>query len=145
MILGQVEGRITKKHQIALPKVFREEMGDQLIVTKGINEYLQVISQKNWEVLLEGTRGKPFTDKATRELQRYLFGNATEITLDNQGRMVLPEYLVTYAKFQEEIIFIGVERYVEMWDKRSYKVYEEKVSKSAELLTIDIGHSQGHE
>ena len=145
MILGQVKGSISKKRQIAFPKEFRAEMGQEVIVTKGINTYLHIIGKKNWEVLLEGTKGKPFTDKATRDLQRYLFGNAKEVHLDQQGRMLLPEYLVTYAKLKSEVIFIGVERYVELWDKEIFYAYDRTVSRSAELLTIDLSKSDGHE
>lgn len=145
MIVGQIAGRITKKHQVAFPKEFRKELGEELIVTKGINKFLQIIPKKNWEVLLEGTKGKPFTDKATRDLQRYLFGNAKEVKLDSQGRMLLPDYLVRFANLSHDIVFIGVERYAELWDKETFEKYDQEVSRSAELLTIDLTRSQHHE
>jgi len=145
MVVGQKEGRLTKKRQVAFPKKFREDIGDEFIVTKGMSEYLLVIAKKNWKVLLEGTEGKPFTQRATRDLQRYLFGNATEIVLDSQGRMIIPEYLAAFAKLSQEVVFVGVERYVEIWDKELLHHHEEKVSHSIELLTIDLNQSDGHE
>lgn len=145
MILGQVKGIISKKRQIAFPKAFRKEMGDEVIVTKGINNYLQIVGKQNWEILLEGTKGQPFTDKATRDLQRYLFGNAKEVRFDQQGRMLLPQYLIEYAELKSEVIFVGVERYVELWDKDVFFAYDQTVSRSAELLTIDLSKSHGHE
>ncbi|CAN5160546.1 division/cell wall cluster transcriptional repressor MraZ [soil metagenome] len=145
MILGQIEGKLSRKHQVALPKEYREELGETVIVTKGFNTFLQIIAKKNWKVLLEGTSGKPFTDQSTRDLQRYLFGNAVELRLDQQGRMLLPTFLLEHAKLQKDIIFIGVERYVELWDVTLFRKYDQSVSKAPELLTIDLTRADRHE
>jgi len=144
MLLGQEFRKISRKHQVAFPKIFRNELGDKLIVTKGIESCLQIVSPQNWEILLEGTIDKPFLDKTTRELQRYLFGNAVELTLDQQGRMILPSYLATHAKLSKEIVFIGVQRYVELWDAQEFKKHEEKIG-NIELLTISLSQTKGHE
>ena len=145
MLLGQIEGKLSKKHQVALPLGFRGELGETVIVTKGFNTFLQIIAKKNWEVLLEGTKGKPFTDQSTRDLQRYLFGNAVELQLDSQGRMHLPAFLIDHAKLGKDIIFIGIERYVELWDITLFRKYDQNVSKAPELLTIDLSRSESHE
>lgn len=145
MLSGQIVGKISQKFQTAFPRQFREEMGEQLIVTKSIDQCLLVVGKDNWETLLEGTSGKPFTDKATREMQRYLFGNAVSITLDNQGRFVLPEYLRNYAKMTKEIVFVGVQRYVEIWDKTRWEQHQESISGSIDLLTVDLSKTHGHE
>ena len=103
MLLGQIEGKLSKKHQVALPKEFRVELGETVIVTKGFKTYLQIVAKKNWEVLLEGTKGKPFTDQGTRDLQRFLFGNAVEVRLDTQGRMLIPDFLRRHAKLDKKL------------------------------------------
>lgn len=144
MLLGQEYRKISKKHQVAFPKGFRAELGKTVIVTKGIESCLQIVSPQNWEVLLEGTEGKPFLDKTTRELQRFLFGNAVEVVLDKQGRMILPNYLVAHAKLTDEVVFVGIQRYVELWDSQEFKKHEEKIG-NIELLTINLSHTKGHE
>lgn len=145
MLSGQVEGKVSKKHQVAFPKQFREILGNRLIITKSIDTCLFVVSEANWETLLEGTKDMPFTDKATRELQRYLFGNASVVKLDDQGRFLLPSYLRTYAKIDQAIVFVGVQRYVEIWDKKLWEKHQESVAKSVELLTITLSKAKGHE
>src|SRR6266700_3457689 len=104
MLLGQFEGKIGEKHQAALPKKFREILGDKLIITKGFEHCLIVVSEENWKTLLEGTEGRAFTSKSTRELQRFLLGNATDVELDSKGRFVIPNYLREFAGVTEEII-----------------------------------------
>src|SRR6266478_6148368 len=102
MLLGQFEGKIGEKHQAALPKKFREVLGEKLIITKGFENCLIIVSEENWQTLLEGTEGKPFTNKSTRELQRFLLGNATYVELDAKGRLVVPEYLREFAGIRHE-------------------------------------------
>ena len=145
MLSGQVEGRISGKFQTALPFIFRKELGDRLIVTKGIDQCLLIVSEQKWETLLEGTKGMPFTDKATRELQRFLFGNAQVVTLDSQGRFVLPEYLRIYAKLSKEVVYVGVQRYIELWGKNMWQSHEESIGKSIDLLTVNLRETSGHE
>src|SRR6201986_3394444 len=120
MLLGQYESKVGVKHQAGLPKRFRDTLGDKLIVTKGFENCLIVVSETNWKTLLEGTEGKPFTNKATRELQRFLLGNATYVELDGQGRFVIPEYLRNFAGIKEEVIFAGIQRFIEVWDKKKW-------------------------
>jgi len=129
MLLGQYEGKVGEKHQAALPKKFREELGDKLIVTKGFENCLIVVSEKNWKTLLEGTEGKPFTSKGTRELQRFLLGNAMYVELDSKGRFVLPEYLRNFAGIETDVIFAGIARFVEIWDKKHWNENQNELGK----------------
>ena len=132
MLIGQYESKIGEKHQAALPKKFREVLGDKLIITKGFENCLIIVSVENWKTLLEGTDGKPFTNKSARELQRFLLGNATDVELDSKGRFVLPEYLRKFASINTEIIFAGIQRFVEVWDKKHWEEHQKE-------LTKDIG------
>ena len=117
MLLGQHESKVSEKNQVGLPKKFRETLGDSIIVTKGFENCLIIVSESNWKTLLEGTEGKPFTHKASRDVQRYLLGNATQVDLDAKGRFVIPEYLRKFASISGEIVFAGIDRFVEVWDK----------------------------
>ncbi|OGH18841.1 MAG: division/cell wall cluster transcriptional repressor MraZ [Candidatus Levybacteria bacterium RIFCSPHIGHO2_12_FULL_38_12] len=142
MLIGQYEGKVGEKNRIAFPKKFREELGDNLIITYGYENSLIVVSEKNWRSLLEGTEGKPFVQQETRHVQRLLLGGASFIRLDSKGRFVLPTYLRDFAKIKNEIIFIGLYRYVEMWDKGIWEEYRSSVEKniseiSAKLVTGD--------
>ncbi len=128
MLLGQYDGKISEKHQVAFPKKFREELGKKLIVTKGFENCLIVVSEDNWKTLLEGTEGKPFTNKNTRELQRFLLGNATYVELDTKGRFVLPEFLRSFAGIKNDIIFAGIQRFVEIWDNKTWNEHQKELS-----------------
>lgn len=145
MLLGQYEGKIGEKHQAALPKKFREVLGETLIVTKGFENCLIIVSVENWKTLLEGTEGKPFTNKSTRELQRFLLGNATQIELDTKGRFVIPEYLRTFADIKTEVIFAGIQRFVEVWDKKRWDEHQKELSKDISFIAEKLTAKDGDE
>jgi MraZ protein len=134
MLIGQYESKVSDKYQTALPKKFREVLGDQLIITKGFEKCLIIVPVESWKTLLEGTEGRPFTSKNTRELQRFLLGNATNVELDSKGRFVVPEYLREFAEIRKDLVFAGIERFVEVWDKTKWNDHQEELVKSIESI-----------
>jgi MraZ protein len=141
MLLGQYDSKIGEKHQVGLPKKFRDVLGEHLIVTKGFENCLIIVSDSNWKTLLEGTEGKPFTNKSTREMQRFLLGNATDVELDQKGRFVIPEYLRQFAHIETDVIFVGISRFVELWDKKSWEEHQLDLSKNIESIAEKLNDS----
>ena len=140
MLLGRYDTRLGSKFQISFPKKFRQELGDRLVITKGLESCLIVVSEEGWKTLLEGTEGLPFTQKATREMQRYLLGNAQEVQLDSKGRCVLPEYLRDYAGLLDEIVCAGIERFVEIWDKKTWEQEQKRLGGVIETVAEKLQH-----
>lgn len=135
MLIGQYDGKIDSKGRTALPKKFREVLGDKLIITFGYENALIVVSEENWKALLEGTEGRPFIESDTRETQRFLLGGASNIELDNKGRFILPSYLRQFGKIENEIVFLGLSRYVEIWDKTSWIRYQKNLEKNIDTIS----------
>lgn len=127
MLIGQYEAKLGAKGRVAFPAKFRKELGDKLIITLGYENSLIVVSQSNWKALLEGTEGKPFIQSETRETQRFLLGGAVEIELDSKGRFIVPLFLRQFAKIKDEVIFLGLSRYVEIWDKSTWEEYRKNL------------------
>lgn len=123
MLIGQYESKIDIKARLSFPKKFREVLGDKLIVTLGYENTLIIVSEKNWKALLEGTEGRPFIHSETRETQRFLLGSASNVELDAKGRFILPRYLAEFGRIENEVVFIGLSRYVEIWDKKRWSKY----------------------
>ena len=135
MLIGQYEAKIDKKGRTAIPKKFREILGHNIIITLGYESSLIVVSQSQWQALLEGTAGRPFIEYETRETQRFLLGGASSLELDNKGRLILPSYLREFAKIEEEIIFLGLSRYIEIWDKKRWEEYQVHLEKNIERIS----------
>src|SRR3989344_2152249 len=145
MLLGQYESKIDTKARLSFPKKFREILGEKLIVTLGYENALIIVSEKNWKALLEGTEGRPFIHSETRETQRFLLGSASSVELDAKGRFILPAYLKEFGRIEDEVVFIGLSRYVEIWDKKRWLEYrnvlEKRIDAISKRLTKD---KEGH-
>lgn len=135
MLLGQYEGKVGAKGRIGFPKKFREILGDRLIITLGYENSLIVVSEEGWKALLEGTEGKPFIQSETRETQRFLLGGASFVELDDKGRFIIPSYLRTFAKIKDQVVFLGLSRYVEVWDKSRWEEYRGNLEENIEGIS----------
>ena len=135
MLIGQYDGKIDEKGRTAFPKKFREILGDKLIVTFGYENSLIVVSEENGKALLEGTEGRPFIESFTRETQRFLLGGASNIELDVKGRFILPAYLREFGKVKDNVVFIGLSRYVEIWDKDRWFEYQKFLEKNIDTIS----------
>jgi len=135
MLIGQYDGKIDKKGRSAFPKKFRLVLGSKLIVTFGYENSLIIVSEENWKALLEGTEGRPFIEADTRETQRFLLGGATNVELDDKGRFVLPSYLREFAKIEGDVVFVGLSRYVEVWDKDRWNKYQKFLEKNINTIS----------
>lgn len=141
MLIGQYEGKIDEKGRTAIPKKFREILGTKIVVTLGYESSLIVVSEEEWEQLLEGTRGRPFIEYETRETQRFLLGGASLVELDSKGRFILPGYLREFGKIEDEIVFLGISAYVEIWDKKRWEKYRLNLEKNIERISDRLAKS----
>jgi len=139
MLIGQYRTKVSPKGRLAFPKRFREVLGDNLVVTVGYENSLMVVSSKDYKSLIESTESQPIILNSARDTNRFLLGEATEIDLDEQGRCVLPSYLRSHAKIGEEAVFLGLNKYVEVWDKQVWEEYQkylkENINNIAEKLS----------
>ena len=142
MLIGQYEGRVDEKGRTALPKKFRAILGDKLIVTLGYENSLIVVSEQNWKQLLEGTEGRPFIDSATRETQRFLLGGASSVELDDKGRFVLPSYLREFGQVKEDVVFLGLSKYIEIWDKKRWEEYRAGLEKNIATISQRLANEE---
>lgn len=142
MLLGQYEGKIDKKSRTALPKKLREILGDKLIVTKGYENSLIIVSQEGWKALLEGTEGKPFIQLEARETQRFILGGASFVELDGKGRFILPAYLRAFGKIKDEIVFLGLSRYAEVWDKARWQEHSQILEKNIDSIAKKLTENE---
>lgn len=137
-LLGQYRGKIGEKGRVAFPKRFREILGDNLIITFGYENALIIVSEKSWQTLLSGTEGRPFIQSETRDTQRFLLGGASEATLDSKGRFIIPAYLRNFARMGEEVVFLGLSRYVEVWDSGQWEKYQKFLEKNIDRISKSL-------
>lgn len=112
-----------------MPAKFREELGQNFIVTKGLDGCLFVYSSADWDVLEQKICALPLSK--SRDLQRFFFSSAAECEPDSQGRILLPANLREYAGIAKDVSVIGVSGRVEIWDSAKWEQYSGAVTAEA--------------
>ncbi|MHC1682524.1 MAG: division/cell wall cluster transcriptional repressor MraZ [Clostridiaceae bacterium] len=125
MFIGEFSHNIDSKNRIILPAKFREALGDCFIITKGLDGCLYVFPKDEWEVFEKKLKSLPLTSKDARAFVRFFFSGACEAIIDKQGRTVIPQNLLEYAKIEKEVVTIGVSNRVEIWSKTQWDGYNE--------------------
>ncbi|MCX7125886.1 MAG: division/cell wall cluster transcriptional repressor MraZ, partial [Gammaproteobacteria bacterium] len=102
MFRGLSAGQIDSKGRITIPANYRtlmvEESSGSLIVTIDPEEKILLLYPfPAWQVIEEKLESLPSFQPAARRIQRLLLGHATEVELDRQGRILLPNLLRDYA------------------------------------------------
>jgi len=138
MIIGEYKSKVGEKKRVSLPTKFREEMGEELILTRGYEESLILVNKKMWERVAQGVINGSFTDKNIRDTSRFLVGSAKEVEMDSQGRFVIPETLFTHAGFGPEIVFIGLVNWIEIWDAQKWQKRVEYLQEHGEDIAQEI-------
>lgn len=125
MIIGEYRNRIGEKKRVSLPKKFRDELGEEIILTRGYEDSLILVNKQMWSNVAKEVMNGSFINKNIRDTSRFLVGGAVEITVDKQGRFLIPEALFEHASLNNDIVFIGLINWVEIWDKQKW---EERLS-----------------
>lgn len=122
MLTGRYEYNLDAKSRMNFPPKFREEMGDTIYITKWLDGCIAVYGEEKWNELNDKLNALP--QIKSRELLRFIYGNAQDVTLDKQGRILLPRYLKEHAEIEKDIVVIGVGDHAEIWNRRKYGEYE---------------------
>jgi len=141
MLIGEFESKITENNRIALPKKFREELGNDLILMNGYEGCLIVVNREKFTALTKDITEGRFINDAVRDSTRFLIGSAQEIALDKQGRFVLPQSLIDYAEISANGVFLGLYNWVELWDKNKWNARKLYISKNSTQISAKLDQS----
>ncbi|MCC7289893.1 division/cell wall cluster transcriptional repressor MraZ [bacterium] len=140
MIIGEYQNRVGDKKRIALPKKFRDEIGDQLILTRGYENCLVIVNQTMWESIAKDVVSGSFINSKIRETSRFLVGSAIEVELDPQGRFVIPQPLFDHAQLNSEVVFIGLVNWIEVWSKEEWEKKINSLRKNSSEIADELSN-----
>lgn len=135
MFIGEYQHNLDAKGRLTLPSKFRDDLGDEFFITKGMDNCLFVFPQKEWDKIDEKINGLQLSRKESRGLARLFYAGAINVSLDKMGRVLLPQSLRGYAKLEKEAIIIGVSSRVEIWDKEAWETYNDDDNLNYDILT----------
>ena len=115
MFLGRHAHAVDAKGRMAVPARFRDALADGLVLTRGIDRCLALYPMAAWRPLAEKIDALPISDPDARTFRRLVFAEAVDLTLDTQGRILLPPELRAYAGIDRDALVVGVYTSVEIW------------------------------
>ena len=130
MLLGEHDHSLDDKNRLTLPAKLRSELGERVVVTRGLDGCLYVYAAAAWQQLAERVGSLDPLSREARTMQRFFFASGSEAELDKQGRVVIPANLL--AAIGRDVTVIGVFDHLEIWDRAAWRDQRQTVEGSAE-------------
>ena len=142
MFMGEYNHTIDAKGRLIIPAKFREVLGDEFVVTKGMDGCLFVFDNSEWQAFAEKLRSLPMIDKEVRQFTRFFLAGAASVEVDKQGRILLPSVLRDFAGITKDTVLIGVGSRIEIWSKYRWEgtvTYQDMDEISTHMVELGIG------
>lgn len=142
MFIGEYAHNIDEKGRLAVPSKFRAELKKGAVVTRGLDNCLFLYTQTEWKKLATKLAALPISQAKSRAFARLMLAGAMDVDVDKQGRIILPEYLRTYAGMNKKVMITGLYNRLEIWDEakwNTYKATTEKDSGQIAETLFDLG------
>ena len=142
MFMGEYNHTIDAKGRLIIPSKFREVLGDEFVVTKGMDGCLFVFDDPEWQAFEEKLRALPMIDKEARQFTRFFLAGAASVEVDKQGRILLPAVLREFAGITKDAGLVGVGSRGEIWSKDRWEgtvTYQDMEEISRHMIELGIG------
>ena len=137
MFIGEYHHNIDEKGRLTIPSKVRYELGENFIVTRGLDNCLFIYPKDEWTNIINKYKELPNT-KDARNFMRFFLSGATTCEFDKQGRINIPAPLISYADLTKECVVIGVNDRLEVWSKERWESFidenEDNLSDIADKL-----------
>jgi MraZ protein len=138
MLVGTFEHRLDTKGRLVIPARFREELGNSVVASFGIDRCISIYSQKSWEGILERLHSLPYSKGKTRDLVRVILASAHEVPIDPAGRILLPQTLRDQAEIDLEVSINGVLDHIEVWNSVKWEAYRSRVMETLPEIAEEV-------
>ena len=142
MFMGEYNHTIDAKGRLIIPAKFREVLGDEFVVIKGMDGFLFVFDNFEWQAFAEKLRSLPMIDKEVRQFTRFFLAGAASVEVDKQGRILIPSVLREFADITKDAVLIGVGSRIEIWSKDRWEgtvTYQDMEDISKHMVELGIG------
>lgn len=121
MFMSEYNHTIDAKGRLIIPSKFREILGEEFVVSKGMDGCLFVYANDDWNAFEQKLTSLPLINKEARKFARFFLAGAAQVELDKQGRILLPASLREFAELDKDVVLVGVGSRIEIWNKDKYE------------------------
>lgn len=142
MFIGEYNHNLDDKGRLAVPKKFRIALSKGAVVTRGFDNCLFLYTKDEWKKLANKLANLPLSQAKARAFSRLMLAGAMDVSLDKQGRIILPEYLRVFAGLNKEIVVAGLYNRLEFWNATAWNTYTKQSEKESDKIAeqmFDLG------
>jgi MraZ protein len=138
---GHFEHSLDAKNRLSIPVRFRAAFSAGIVLAKDPETCVAVWTPETHEAIIErALAGFNPMGSQYRKLSRFYQGNSFEIELDANGRVTLPQPLLSHAGIEREVVVVGVGDHLEIWDRASWTREQEALDAEIEEVTENLGN-----
>lgn len=123
MFIGEYHHTLDEKGRLSVPAKFRAALAQGAVVTRGLDRSLFLYPKEEWDTLAQKLAALPMGQADTRAFARLMLAGAMEVDVDTSGRVLLPEYLRTYAGLTKTVVVAGLYNRLELWNEDTWTAY----------------------
>lgn len=140
MFIGEYHHTLDEKGRMSVPVKFRADLAQGAVVTRGLDRSLFLYPKEEWRKLAEKLAALPLGQSDTRAFARLMLAGAMEVEVDKSGRVLLPEYLRSYAGLSKDVVVAGLFNRLEIWDESVWKEYAAKTEDEGNAIAERLGN-----
>lgn len=136
LFLSRFENKVDRKGRVSVPAPFRAALSQQsyqgvVVYPSPVAPALEGCGRDRIEQLAASLDDfNPFNEDGG-VLKAAILTRSAELAFDGEGRVVLPEFLMTYAGIGEAATFAGRGSTFQIWNPEAYAAYEREALQRA--------------
>ena len=139
MFIGEYSLTIDDKGRLLIPAKFRDQLKDTIVVTRGLDNSLFLYAMPEWQQVASKLAALPISKANTRAFARLMLAGAMDCEIDKAGRIILPDYLRTFASIQKKVVVAGLYNRLEIWSEDLWKKYKQTTEKQSTKIAEQLG------
>ena len=139
MLIGEYTHSVDPKKRLSVPAKLRKVLGKGAVITRGLDTCLFVFPVPQWRALAEKLAALPISQSDSRSFSRLLLSGAMEVTFDRLGRILVPDYLKSYAGLDRNVVIAGLYTRLEIWDAKRWDAYKKRIERRSDDIAQKLG------
>ncbi len=134
--VGEYARQLDERGRFILPAKIREKLSGTVYITKApLEKCLNLYTEEEWESISQKVAALPGSiDTNVSKFTRKFFSKALTCELDKQGRIPLTPTLLEAAGLKKDIVLVGANSKLEIWDAEAWEQMNEEDDDSAIIV-----------
>lgn len=121
MFMSEYNHTVDAKGRLIMPSKFRDALGEEFVVSKGMDGCLFVYANDDWTAFEQKLTSLPLINKEARKFARFFLAGASQVEVDKQGRILIASNLREFAGLDKDVVLVGVGSRIEIWSLEKWE------------------------